>query len=71
MGKRNQRAYRSLAEYRQAYNLTQREAAKQFGVSQSAWSKMEAGNRHPRPERAKLLMEHTGVPLEVLMGIAP
>lgn len=64
------RPYRSLVEYRRANNLSQTEAAHKLGVSQSYWSKVELGMRCPRPALAARLMRETGVPLEVLMGIA-
>lgn len=70
MPNRIHRAYPSLKAFREGKGLSQRAAAAQFGISQSAWWKYEQGFRYPHRRIAKLLMEQTGVPLEVLMGLA-
>lgn len=62
--------YQSLAAYRKDHGLTQRDAAAMFGMSQSAWHKIETGLRHPRKALLKRLVVMTGVPVEVLTGIA-
>lgn len=67
MRKRNQ--FKTLREWREANDLSQREAALRFGCSQPGWNKIELGVRHPRPELAGRLVRGTGVPLEVLMGV--
>lgn len=70
MPKRIQRAYLSLADWRDGHHLSQRDAAAKFGISQSGWNKIELGTRHPRRVLLKKLVEETGVPLEVLVGVA-
>lgn len=67
--KRIHRPYPNLHAFREAHGLSQREAARQFGVSQSCWSKIELGQRIPRKELMEKLMTEAGVPLEVLAGI--
>lgn len=70
MTKRTHATHRNLAAYRKAAHLTQRQAAERFGVSQSCWAKIEAGQRRPRKALAKKLLKGTHVPLDILMGIA-
>lgn len=59
-----------LKLFRQAHGLNQRAAAKQFGVSQAAWSRWERGEQRPGRAMAKRLMRETGAALDVLMGVA-
>jgi transcriptional regulator with XRE-family HTH domain len=59
-----------LAAYRKANKLSQIAAAKQFKVSQAAWSRWERGIDRPSRELAKELIEKTGVSAEVLLGVA-
>lgn len=59
----------SLAEYRRACNLSQRDAARLFGISQASWSLFESGRAHPRSKLAAKLRDKTGIPLETLLGI--
>jgi transcriptional regulator with XRE-family HTH domain len=68
--KRSQNKPRDLRSWRKDAGLSQRDAARQFGLSQPGWAKIELGQRHPRPDLAGRLTRATGVPLEVLMGIA-
>lgn len=70
MKKRNQATHRTLAAYRLANGLSQRDAAKLFAVSQAAWSLWERGKQRPHSRYVKRLVSKTGVPLEVLMGMA-
>ena len=70
MRKQSQSGFLSLAEWREANQLTQIEAAAKFGVHQSNWSRLERGEVHPRPALMKRLMKETGVPVEVLAGVA-
>lgn len=60
----------SLAAWRNAHGLDQREAAQKLGISQSYYSKLETHNAAPRPKLLKQVAERTGVPLDELMGIA-
>lgn len=62
--------FNSLKAWREAHELSQREAAGQFGVSQGAWNKIELGLRTPRKALLAKLAHGTGVPVEVLTGIA-
>lgn len=50
--------------------LSQAQAARRFGISQASWSRWERGQYRPNRDMAKALMKVTGVPLDVLMGIA-
>lgn len=70
MTKRIRAPYRSLQAYRDAEGLSQRDAAKKFGVSQSCWAKWESGIRRPRVAVLKRLARETSIALDVLMGIA-
>lgn len=60
----------SLKEWRQMRGLSQREAAKKLGLSQSMYARAELGRVHPRPQRAKAISIKTGVSFESLMGVA-
>lgn len=66
------RAFPDLETWRDSQRppLTQREAAERFGMSQAQWSRIEAGKIRPRGKLLKRLTVETGVPLEVLVGIA-
>lgn len=69
--KRIQRGtYPSLRVWRLALHLNQREAALLLGVSQSTYGRMERGTMRPVGAEAKHVMSRTGVPLEVLVGVA-
>lgn len=61
--------FRSLLEYREANELSQRDAARLFGVSQAVWSLWERRQQRPHPRNLERLINGTGVPLEVLMGL--
>lgn len=68
---KTRRPYPTLRHWREAQGLSQREAAKALGMSQSGYGKLEMRKRAPQTgARAKQLMEETGVPLEWLMGLS-
>lgn len=46
------------------------EAADYLGVSPAVYNRLERGSRYLKGERAKLVMEKTRVPLEVIVGAA-
>lgn len=64
------RAYPNLKTWRTAKEMNQREAADFIGISQNAYCRLERGLSSPRREKAKIIMEKTGVPLEVIVGVA-
>jgi DNA-binding XRE family transcriptional regulator len=64
------RAYPSLLAWRQARGLSQREAADVLGLTQTSYSRAELGQVCPRKESLRRVIAETGVPLEVLVGIA-
>jgi transcriptional regulator with XRE-family HTH domain len=59
-----------LKTWRTAHDFGQREAASQLGISQKAYSRYERRDRFVKGELARRLMTATGVPLEVLAGVA-
>lgn len=61
------RAYPSLKAWRG--RRSQREAAKELGISQAHYSRLENGKQSPKRE-LKRILDTTGVPLETLVGIA-
>lgn len=63
--------YQSIAEYRTAHALSQRQLAEQLGISQSALSMIESGARTPRPELALKIHAVTRVPLKRLLATKP
>jgi transcriptional regulator with XRE-family HTH domain len=65
-----QRAYPTLKRWRDANDLTQRQAAAKLGISQSYYTKLELGKRVPRQPHLERILSETGVPLEVLVGVA-
>lgn len=64
------RAYPNLKTWRLNQRLSQREAAKKLGISQPLVSGLETGTKGVRAPLAKKIADVTGVPLEVLLGIA-
>lgn len=64
------RVYPSLKRWRAAHELTQRQAAAKLGISQSYYTKLELGKRVPRQPHLERILTETGVPLEVLVGVA-
>lgn len=63
-------SYSSLKAWRTAHEMNQREAAQALGVSQAVYARTEAKRGAPRPKRAKAISERTGVPFEIVMGVA-
>ncbi len=63
------KTYSSLKAWRTAEGLTQREAAQLLGVRQALYARVELGQT-TRPLRAKAISDQTGVPFEILMGVA-
>lgn len=63
-------SYPSLKAWRTALDLSQSDAAKLLGMTQSLYSKTESGQNAPRPKRAKSISNKTGVPFEAVMGVA-
>jgi len=64
------RAYPNLSAWRQAHGLSQREAAKILGISQTYYSRLERGTQAARPTIAKQILAAVNVPLETLVGVA-
>ena len=64
------RSYPSLLAWRTAKRLSQREAAAQLGMTQASYSRFELGRNRPRVETLKRILAETGVPLEVMVGVA-
>lgn len=63
------KTYASLKSWRTAAGLTQREAARLLDVPQALYARIELGQT-TRPIRAKAISDQTGVPFEILMGVA-
>jgi len=64
------RSYPSLLAWRRAQGLSQRDAALRLGLTQTSYSRAELGQVVPRRESLKRVIAETGVPLEVLVGLA-
>lgn len=64
------RTYRTLKQWRAARDFTQIEAAQHLGISQATYSKLENKVQGTRRFTAKHIAQETGVPLEVVMGVA-
>lgn len=62
--------FKNLRAYRDAFGLSQLEAARLHAVSQITWSRWERHVRTPSPKTAKRIAKSTGVPIEILLGIA-
>ena len=58
-----------LKAYRDAHDLTQVEAAKQFRITQSFLSLIEAGKAFARPAVAQRIAKRTGIDWVVLMNV--
>ena len=61
------KSYASIEAYRSATKTTQQALAKLLGISQSALSMIEAGERIPRGRLALRIHDRTGVPLATLL----
>jgi len=64
------RPYPNLATWRAAHGLNTREAAAVLGMSQSRYSRLERGVATAMGPVAKRVMVTTGVPIEILAGVA-
>jgi transcriptional regulator with XRE-family HTH domain len=64
------KTYPSLKAWRAAQAMNQREAARELGVSQALYARTESRRGAPRPKRALAISEKTGVPFEIVMGVA-
>jgi transcriptional regulator with XRE-family HTH domain len=64
------RPHRTLKAWRDAHGFTIEQAAAVLGLSRSGYHHIERGDRHPRPEALKRIVRFTGVPIEVLAGVA-
>jgi len=64
------KTFPTLLHWRDAHNLSQRDAAIVLGMSQSMYARYEDGRKLARGDDAKKLLLATGVPLEVLVGVA-
>lgn len=62
--------YKSLKAWRRAAGLSQIQAARVLNMSQTTYSRLERQARGVRPQRLKAIMATTGVPADVLLGIA-
>jgi transcriptional regulator with XRE-family HTH domain len=60
----------SLLVWRLSLNLNQREAAQVLGMTQSKYSRLERRISTTKGAEAKHIIDRTGVPLEVLAGVA-
>lgn len=65
-----ERPYPDLATWRGAKKLSQQQAAEYLGISQTFYSRLERRMQAAPGKRAKVIMDLTGVPLEVLVGAA-
>lgn len=68
MNRPTSKRYPNLKAWREAANLTQRQAAKVLGISQTYYGRLELGTQHAPGKRAKTITQTTGVPLEVIVG---
>jgi predicted transcriptional regulator len=62
--------YPNLKTWRRTLRLNQREAALLLGISQTHYCRLERGVYAPKRDVLKRLMAKTGVPIEVLVGVA-
>ena len=67
---KQRRPTKTLRQWRHGVALTQTDAARLFGVSQSYYSKVELGQNAPNPRLAKRIADKTGVPLESVLNVA-
>ena len=62
--------FSTLKEWRAAHGYSQSQAGALIGVTQAAYGRYEMGRAHPRPAILRRVMKLTGVPVEVLAGVA-
>lgn len=67
---RHTRPYPDLRTWRDAKHLGQRDAAAELGISQTQYSRLERRVKAVKGAMAKRIVEHTGVPLEVIAGVS-
>jgi len=60
----------SLLAWRTQQGWSQREAAQFLEMSQTGYAKLELGQRYARTQTLARLIARTGVPVEVLAGVA-
>lgn len=63
-----ERTYPTLAAWRDALGLSQMEAARVLGISQTRYSRLERRVANTRGKTARKIWRQTGVPVEVLVG---
>ena len=59
-----------MKDWRLAHGFSQQQAAALIGVSQVVYGRYENGLSHPRPAILRKVIKLTGVPIEVLAGVA-
>ena len=64
------RIYPTLSAWRDGQRLNQSAAATRLGVSQAYYSRLERCVQCPRAPLAKAISQRTGVPLEIVLGVA-
>jgi transcriptional regulator with XRE-family HTH domain len=61
------RRYTSIAAYREDTDVSQAVLAKRLGITQSALSMIESGQRMPQPELALKIVQICQVPMQALV----
>lgn len=64
------RTYPDLRAWRKAHGFSQHTAAAFLGISQTYYNRLERRMQTATGQRAKDIIERTGVPLETLVGVA-
>lgn len=64
------RTYPNLETWRREHGLSQRQAAKALGVSQTKYCRLERKMLTATGELAKRIIKETRVPIETLVGLA-
>lgn len=59
--------FHNLKAWRSSWGLTQAEAGRLLGISQSKYAKTELGHQRPKAPLGKRISDRTGVPFEVVM----
>jgi len=59
----------SLKRWRELERLNQEDAARQLGITQAYYSRLERGVQFPRRQLAKAISDQTGVPFETVLGV--
>ena len=70
MKKSTVRPYPDLLTWRTSLKINQHTAAQLLGMTQVRYSRLERRVQMAPGKEAKVIMEKTGVPLEVLVGAA-